>query len=269
SLLLLSNTTTWLPAQVTPEADHIEVYDEKTGDRSIGIFANNSSYAPISLTIDFPMKKNITIPVALPYTVVVPPRSENCHLFDIKMAKGKAASFEYGYGMVIGDVLTAKHQEDFVYQLPFPKEKSYLIGQGYGGRFSHKGVNAIDFNMPVGSKVTAARAGTVVFTKNNGSKSCKNKGCSDHANYVIILHEDGSFAQYVHLKKEGVLVKPGQKVKAGELIAYSGNTGWSSGPHLHFEVFVPVPNGYMTLPTKFNTKNHKAAYLTEMETYGH
>jgi len=56
------------------------------------------------------------------------------------------------------------------------------------------------------------------------------------ANFVRILHDDGSMALYAHLKSEGVLVRVGQRVRAGQPIGLSGNTGFTTGPHLHFAV---------------------------------
>ncbi len=62
-------------------------------------------------------------------------------------------------------------------------------------------------------------------------------------NYVVIRHANGEFSQYSHLRYKGVLVKKGQHVSTGEIIAYSGNTGWSLEPHLHFMVFKFRKNG--------------------------
>lgn len=250
-----------------PEAKAIEVYDEKTGKLTIGVFADNSSDAPITVTIDFPEQKNVKLAVELPYEAVIPARSTRHHVMDITMIPGKNVSFQYGYGMVMGDTQTAKHDDDFLYHLPFEKGASYRVGQGYNGRFSHHGTNAIDFDMDIGTKVCAARAGIVVFTKDDGRKSCKHESCSADGNYIIVLHSDGSFGRYVHLDYNAVLVKPGQKIAAGEVIANSGNTGWSSGPHLHFEVYVPVPNGYITVATKFKATEGDGIYLKETETY--
>ena len=81
------------------------------------------------------------------------------------------------------------------------------------------------------------------------------------ANLVRILHDDGSMAIYAHLRENGVMVRVGEKVSLGQLIGYSGNTGYSSGPHLHFCVQVNSagrlisipfrmvgPNGFLALP---------------------
>ncbi|MFK7809965.1 MAG: M23 family metallopeptidase [Saprospiraceae bacterium] len=258
-----------LIAQEPPEASALKVYDEKVGSSTIAVFADNSADAPISVTVEFPEMKNISMDVKLPYTAVIPPNTTKHKVMDIEMAVGKAVSFRYSYGMVLGDTKTAKHDDNFQYQLPFKKGSSYFVGQGYNGRFSHSGTNAIDFDMDIGTKVCAARAGTVIFVKEDGRKGCKHESCSASGNYIVIMHTDGSFGRYVHLDHKGVCVKPGQKVEQGEVIGKSGNTGWSSGPHLHFEVYVPVPNGYITVATKFKTAETKGVYLEEAKSYSH
>lgn len=76
-------------------------------------------------------------------------------------------------------------------------------------------------------------------------------------NYVMILHSDGTEAHYWHLQKNGVTVNEGDSVKAGEIIGYSGNTGYSAFPHLHFEV---VNKQGIQLTTRFAT-NKGVIYL--------
>ncbi len=71
---------------------------------------------------------------------------------------------------------------------------------------------------------------------------------------------DGSFAEYVHLAQHSTTVSLGDHVEAGQRIAASGNTGWTTGPHLHFAVYVPTKQGRKTVETKF-VKNESAIYL--------
>jgi murein DD-endopeptidase MepM/ murein hydrolase activator NlpD len=87
-------------------------------------------------------------------------------------------------------------------------------------------------------------------------------------NYVLIRHADGTLGHYCHLQKGGVLVKVGQTVTAGEPIAHSGNTGFSTGPHLHFCVFM-TRNGRerVSLPVKFHTAADEAITLVGGRTY--
>lgn len=122
--------------------------------------------------------------------------------------------------------------------LPFEKGKRVSVSQGHHGRTSHKGDAhyAVDFPVPEGTTITAARSGIVVGIKSDSSKGCGDDSCSDQANYVYIDHGDGTTARYFHLKYDGVRVKVGQQVCRGQAIGLSGNTGFSTGPHLHLEI---------------------------------
>jgi len=133
----------------------------------------------------------------------------------------------------------ARHDDETLYLLPFEKGKSHRVTQGYNGRLSHNGHNkyAVDFAMPKGTPVCAARAGVVVDLKESSRIGGPLKRLQDDANYVSIAHLDGTIAEYLHLQYDGVLVEIGQKVKAGQRIALSGNTGYSTLPHLHFGVY--------------------------------
>jgi len=111
----------------------------------------------------------------------------------------------------------------------------YKVVQGYGGMFSHKNKAALDFAMPVGTPVHAARGGVVYSFAEDSNEGGPFSKYNKKANYIIIKHSDGSFGCYWHLKKNGVAVKKGTVIK-GELIGYSGNTGFVLRPHLHFAV---------------------------------
>jgi murein DD-endopeptidase MepM/ murein hydrolase activator NlpD len=97
--------------------------------------------------------------------------------------------------------------------------------------------NAIDYVLPEGRPVFAARAGKVVFVKRDSNIGGFDKKYWYDGNRIVISHENGEYSAYEHLLYKGILVRKGQKVKEGDLIGYSGNTGYSAGPHLHFEVF--------------------------------
>ena len=114
------------------------------------------------------------------------------------------------------------------------------IGQGWGGGFSHRdGENrhAVDFSAPEGTPVLAARDGVVMQVEARfGTGGLGPDDDTRRANFVRILHDDGTMALYAHLARDTVLVKPGERVRRGQRIAASGNTGYSGGPHLHFVV---------------------------------
>ncbi|TDC73479.1 M23 family metallopeptidase [Streptomyces hainanensis] len=101
-----------------------------------------------------------------------------------------------------------------------------------------------DFAVPVGTDVKSVHDGTVVKAGGNGAGDGPAYG-----NAIVIKHADGTFTQYAHLSKIEVTV--GEKVDTGETIALSGNTGNSSGPHLHFEVRTTANYGSAVDPVGF------------------
>lgn len=134
--------------------------------------------------------------------------------------------------------------------MPFEKGRQISISQGHHGSLSHKGnsVYAVDFPAPEGTKILAVRGGTVIGVKNDSDKGCGNGSCGNLANYVYIDHGDGTFARYLHLQHKGTRVKVGDKVCRGQLIGLSGNTGFSTGPHLHLEIMTGLN---ISLPVYF------------------
>ncbi|PSM37325.1 M23 family peptidase [Streptomyces dioscori] len=101
-----------------------------------------------------------------------------------------------------------------------------------------------DFAVSSGTKVVAAHGGTVVKTGGNGAGDGPAYG-----NAVVIKHSNGTYSQYAHLSR--IDVKAGQVVKTGQRIALSGNTGNSSGPHLHFEIRTSANYGSAVDPVAF------------------
>lgn len=147
------------------------------------------------------------------------------------------------------------HDSSFVYSLPFETGKKVFLVQGYESMFSHKGSKALDFKVKSGTKIYAARSGIVIGARGDSDKrGLKQENLAD-GNYIFIQHDDSSVAQYWHFKKDGVLVNTGDMISAGQLIGYSGNTGYSAFPHLHFEVRGYDLNGnYTDIPTRFYTQ---------------
>lgn len=128
---------------------------------------------------------------------------------------------------------------DVEYRFPLQMPAAQ-VAQGHGGHHSHadaENLHAVDFAAPIGTPVLAARDGLVLqaeggFRNSGGTVA----GDAGRANFIRILHDDGSMAVYAHLDHGGVLVHPGQHVRTGQRIGRSGNSGYSAGPHLHFVV---------------------------------
>lgn len=151
-------------------------------------------------------------------------------------------------------VLNAEHNDEVRYLPPLSPIENFPIVQGYNGSYSHQGSGryALDFKAPIGSKVLAARGGVVIDTKRNGTRGGPDRKYGNDANFVAILHDDGTTGEYYHLRHQGVVVELGQTVKTGQLIGYTGNTGFSSLPHLHFGVYSARTHGSdQSIPIQF------------------
>ncbi|WP_248723925.1 M23 family metallopeptidase [Seonamhaeicola sp. ML3] len=137
------------------------------------------------------------------------------------------------------------------YALPFPKGKRYKIIQGYNGSFTHNtdfSRYTIDFNLKIGDTITASRSGIVIKVIDTHNKQGTTKKYKPYGNFIMIYHNDNTFAQYVHLKQHGALVKKGDSISINQPIGISGFTGLTTTPHLHFGVFKPTTNGFKSIP---------------------
>jgi murein DD-endopeptidase MepM/ murein hydrolase activator NlpD len=153
----------------------------------------------------------------------------------------------------------------YVYALPYPSGLTFSVLQGFHGAFSHRGSNefAVDFNCPVATPVVAARPGRVVAVNASAQGSGTTPEYLDdkRANFVLVLHDDGTLGEYMHLAPSGVRVKPGQHVERRQPLGLSGNTGFSSTPHLHFQVMTAADDGIakQSFPFELAIKPHRSS----------
>ena len=138
------------------------------------------------------------------------------------------------------------------YRYPFPwRGGPFRLTQGPKGSFSHtdaKSRYAMDIAMPEGTPIITARSGVVVKTENEQI----GRGSDASGNFVRVQHDDGTEGVYLHLKQGSVSVRVGQRVAVGSPLGLSGNTGNSSGPHLHFVVQRASEAGLVSIPYEFN-----------------
>lgn len=155
-----------------------------------------------------------------------------------ELDSGQAPALDLRLDMVPG--LPGAHPEDAVYRLPFAGAP-IRIDQGFGGAASHHDAAnryALDFALPVGTPVLAARAGRIVQVEAGFHEGGADPALAARANQIRVLHRDGSMAVYAHLAADSLAVRAGQWVEAGQRLADSGDTGFSTAPHLHFAVQV-------------------------------
>lgn len=250
-------------------ANHkIKLYLEKKDNTTINVYVDNDEFCPMSVKINFEL-------------INLKAREENNHIYIVDahtkkqlittlkvVKKEKPYKFSYTYWTNYGNYYNDKYDINYQYNLPYKSSKKFRVYQGYNGSFSHQNENALDFTMPVGTEIMAIREGIVIKVIDSNNINCERRECMKYNNSIIIYHSDGTFAEYAHIKQNGSKVKIGNKVAKGQLIGYSGNVGWSTGPHLHLVVFKQKLDKRETLKTKFKIGNGtKIEYLIEKKRY--
>ena len=154
----------------------------------------------------------------------------------------------------------SQHEPERPYRLPFAVATEHRISQAFPVGITHTTPDAyyaVDFAMPIGTDIYAARGGVVfevASTNFRGGTDPDRDAAS--ANIVRIMHDDGSHAVYAHLNWNSIRVRPGDRVERGEYIADSGNTGFSTGPHLHFVVLLNRGMRLESMPVTFEGSNY-------------
>lgn len=226
-----------IPVPVEPSA--IARLRVEAGDGEYLAYADNSLSGPIEVMLGFTRSSNVRGAPSLPARATVPARGSVLVARLRAEDPGRNGDFELSLTGVPGN--PSARPQDVEYLLPLRQPRN-RIDQGFGGRFSHadeQNRHALDFAADIGTPVLAARAGVVMQVESDFSKAgLKKEKYGGRANFVRILHDDGTMAIYAHLATNGVLARVGQRVNAGQQIGLSGNTGFTTGPHLHFALQV-------------------------------
>lgn len=218
------------------------------------LYIYNSYYGPVEVILNFTQARNVVAQPALPHRFVIPARRE-IRAVDLKVAD-KARGFDYKITVspLLGDS-KAQHDPRTAYRVPFDSGKTFAVTQGFFGGYSHNtpySEYAVDIAMPEGTPIVAARGGVVMdIERDFFGNGLDMEKYGARANSVRILHDDGTMAEYAHLKLESVRVLPGTRVIAGQPLGESGNTGFSSGPHLHFAIHKNQGTEMRSLPFQF------------------
>jgi murein DD-endopeptidase MepM/ murein hydrolase activator NlpD len=243
------------PVAVEPAADPAGVQLRETtndaGERILVAVNDFASWVQIAYRVE--SSRNLA-PSPSSGNLLIPPQEQTflMPLAPIDAASPVEISFSYQY---LHGHPGARHQPDTPYRLPYALDDAHPVSQAYPDTVTHASEAnryAVDFEMPVGTAVFAARAGIVVETAEEFSGAGLNlRFDAKRANYVRILHDDGTLALYGHLNWHSVRVQPRERIARGQHIADSGNTGFSSGPHLHFVVQRNRAGAMESVPVRF------------------
>ncbi|WP_223521238.1 peptidoglycan DD-metalloendopeptidase family protein [Pseudomonas sp. GL-B-19] len=230
--------------------EHLErqvylVFMKKDGVHSV--YVRNNLYAPVEIGLDFTGLKNVSGAPGRPIRKVLPARSSiRVAQLTAKQA-GRPLVYTPRFKYSLGDPSGAA--VGYRYPLPW-RGGPFRVSQGANGQYSHFGPKnryAMDIVMPEGTPIIAARGGVVVKTESGQS----GRGTNPSGNFVRVLHNDGTMGVYLHLKRGSVCVREGQQVTVGSALGLSGNTGNSTGPHLHFVVQRNTGLGLVSIPYQF------------------
>jgi murein DD-endopeptidase MepM/ murein hydrolase activator NlpD len=257
ALLLFQTALAGAPCQ-----DVVCVEVEKTG-KAVTFYATSRADG---VSITFSASAVNMVPASPPVLVRTLSQGRT-ELMTLRAIPGKRPLFDHGFFWEWG-VVGATHDDRVSYRLPFERHKTFWLFQGPDGALSHKGQFAWDFPMPLGTPVCAARAGTVIEVVDEFGEGGGDEKFGPLANRILILHEDGTIGAYFHLLRGGMRTKFGDRVETGAVIGTSGNSGRSTGPHLHFEVYRKLEPGCReTLPVRFRTADGDGIVLEPGKSY--
>jgi murein DD-endopeptidase MepM/ murein hydrolase activator NlpD len=244
---------------VAPERQNIVemfMFEERETNNvtlSHSVTLQNRWRGPVGVELTMPDSQNAASEPEMPLRTVLDALERRQVALVFPHDRRQSARFNVAYRAIPGDP-NARHDSNFRYGLPLPAGK-FRLAQGPGGKFSHtdaQSLHAYDLAVDEGTAVVAARDGMVMQVERDYYGSGLDmERYGDRANSVRVLHSDGSMAVYAHLQWESAIVSPGQKVRAGQQLALSGNTGFSSGPHLHFVVQINQDMKLVSVPIEF------------------
>lgn len=217
------------------------------------LYAVSHIHGPVQVRIALIEQNNVRLSQAEPLVWTFDGPKDQYLMHMQPQSPGQSWSYRWSYEYTPGPAVDDFPSET---QIGVPVAGGpYYVSQGFMGEASHSGHAqshyAVDIAVPEGTPVIAVAPGRVMDVERNFSRSGWAADYADEANFVRVLHKDGSMAVYAHLQPDGIEVVAGQSIKAGQLLAYSGNTGFSTGPHLHFALQINRAGSLQSVPFRF------------------
>lgn len=239
--------------QRTVDTPEVRVFEQQTAD-GLRLIAENSYFCSVQITYQLGSMENVAADTAEQGLTVVPARSQAELLTVNRGDRTMPMRLEYQFQFLPGDP-EARHEPESLYRLPYASAENFNVSQAYPDELTHadpSSQHAIDFEMPIGTGVYAARSGIVIEVASDFFQSGTDLTVDGpRANVVRVHHDDGTMSLYAHLNWNSIRVVPGQRVERGEYLADSGNTGFSTGPHLHFAVQRNSGSSIVSVPIQF------------------
>jgi murein DD-endopeptidase MepM/ murein hydrolase activator NlpD len=227
---------------------------QRAAANGVALIAQSTYFGPVQIAFRLHPIENVSPDTRRSGLAVLPPRSETELVFVGKSVGDVDLRFDSEFEFIPGQP-GAEHRPAQPYRLPYALSTSVRVSQAYPVVKTHgdpASQYAIDFVMPVGTDVFAARDGVVIEVASDFFESGTDYAVDGpRANVVRVLHDDGTMALYVHLNWNTIRVVPGQRVRRGEYLADSGNTGFTTGPHLHFVVQRNEGGALVAVPLEF------------------
>jgi murein DD-endopeptidase MepM/ murein hydrolase activator NlpD len=242
---------------------------QRSQENGVTLIAQNTYFGPVQIAFQLRPIENVSPATRRSGLAVLPPRSETPLVVVGKSVDNVDLRFDSEFEFIPGEP-GIEHRPDQPYRLPYAPSTAVRVSQAYPVLKTHSdpaSQYAIDFAMPIGTDVFAAREGVVIEVASDFFEAGTDYEVDGpRANIVRVLHDDGTMALYVHLNWNTIRVVPGQHVRRGEYLADSGNTGFSTGPHLHFVVQRNEGGALVAVPLEFASPSGPITLVTG-ETY--
>jgi murein DD-endopeptidase MepM/ murein hydrolase activator NlpD len=257
--------------QVQAETELVQISVQPSG-KDYRLVGRNDGVAPMNVRVDLVGSRNLRSDAGMMLQAVLRPGTETILAHLEPAYRREPMQVQWQVGIQLGDP-AAVHDEGAHYLLPFPAGRRLQVAQAADGPLTtHNSENmryAIDIAMSVGTPIRAARSGRMLDSRGWFGEGRPDGDYLDRVNFVRILHPDGTWAVYAHLSDINPDLSPGDWVEAGTRIGLSGNSGFSSGPHLHFAVLKNAGSTERALPFQFYTLRrgmfvpHRGEWLQE------